>query len=876
MKTIHLIQHTHWDREWYFTENDSKALLYYFMDDLMSRMESDKTIGPFILDAQTVMLDDYFEVAPENKNRLEKLIKSRRILIGPWYTQTDFLTVSAESIARNLLLGLADCRRMGETLEVGYVPDSFGQMAQLPMLLTQFNINKAVIWRGWSERLVANTEFTWQSQDGSEVTTAVFPWGYGCAKWLPTDKNVITDAIVERARKQCQFAATQSVMLPNGNDQSPFEYQIPGLLDHVNQSQDEFHFVNSSFDNYFKSLEHEQDKLPRFSGEMLDPKYMRIHRGIFSTRMDIKLANARLEQLLSRHLEPLAALNFANGLPYPQSAINSIWRSAMKSHAHDSIGGCNSDRVNVMVLNRLESGIEMAEQLLELNFRKLAEGIEAQVDGTKVVVFNSVPKLRDSLVELTIYTAADTIAFVDGTGSLLPYQIVHESQQDMSTIIQELSNDTTTTWYRKLVLAVELKAIPACGYTTIYLQEGMGVCSQATTSPSDTKHIANQWFDIEHLADNSISLIDRRNGHQYHNVFELTDGSDQGDNYNFSPLADDWIISNRECEHFVTTVQGELFSSLTVAFEFSLPADLNERQQGITSVKLPVSLHLTLRNDRPSIDVKVELDNTVCDHRIQMHFPTGIVKETHFADQPFGLIERQTIPQELELWEQEGWTEAPIANYPMQSMVLQRDDERGLGIVTKGLREYEIDRAKPQVLAITLMRSVGWLGQPNLTYRPGRASGMVLPSPDSQIQGEHCFELSLVPFDMGNEESFWRTIEMINTPVIAHVGTDWARFRLNKQDTHFPASQSLLSWESSLHFSTLKKAEESDALILRAYNPTPTVQIVGELNCKYETRRVQLDETTPVLSSDKTPFSDKVQPSSPLSVSISVLADSDH
>ena len=552
----------------------------------------------------------------------------------------------------------------------------------------------------------------------------------------------------------------------------------------------------------------------------------------------------------------------------------------MKSHAHDSIGGCNSDRVNAMVLNRLESGIEMAEQLLELNFRKLAEGIEAEVEGTKVVVFNSVPKSRDSLVELTIYTASDTLAFVDGAGELLSYQIVHESKQDMSTIIQELSNDTMTTWYRKLILAVELKAIPACGYTTIYLQESglktsslkatTSICSQVTTTLLDEKHITNQWFEIKHLDDNSISLTDLRNGRQYHNVFEITDGSDQGDNYNFSPLANDWLISNRDSVHLVTATQGELFSTLTIAFDFALPADLVERQQGVTSVKLPVSLHLTLRNDRPSIDVKVELDNTVCDHRIQMHFPTDIVKETHFADQPFGLIERQNIPQELDLWEEEEWTEAPIANYPMQSMVMLRDNDHGLGVVTKGLREYEIDRAKPEVLAITLMRSVGWLGQPNLTYRPGRASGMVLPSPDSQIQGEHCFELSLVPFDVSHEQSFWRTVETINTPVIAHVGTDWARFRLNKQETSFPASQSLLSWESSLHFSTLKKAEESDALILRAYNPTSTDQTFGELNCKYITRRVQLDETTPL------PSSDNVLSSSPLSLSISVSVDSEN
>lgn len=164
MKTVHLIQHTHWDREWYFTENDSQALLYYFMADLLQRLEADESLGPFMLDGQTVVLEDYFQLAPENRERVQRLVKAGRLLIGPWYTQTDFLVVGAESITRNLLLGQADCDEMGPRMAVGYVPDSFGQSAQLPMFLNQFAIDHAVIWRGWSEYDTPFTEFRWRSQ----------------------------------------------------------------------------------------------------------------------------------------------------------------------------------------------------------------------------------------------------------------------------------------------------------------------------------------------------------------------------------------------------------------------------------------------------------------------------------------------------------------------------------------------------------------------------------------------------------------------------------------------------------------------------------------------------------------------------------------
>ncbi|MGR5359497.1 glycoside hydrolase family 38 C-terminal domain-containing protein [Vibrio mediterranei] len=866
MKTIHLIQHTHWDREWYFTENDSKALLYYFMDDLMSNLEQDNNIGPFVLDAQTVVLDDYFQVAPEHKERLEKLIKNQRILIGPWYTQTDFLTVSAESITRNLLLGMSDCEKYGQAMKIGYVPDSFGQTEQLPMLLNQFNIDRAVLWRGWSERLVANTEFQWQSQDGSEITTAVFPWGYGCSKWLPTDPMSFTEAITSNARKQCQFAASEHVMLPNGNDQSPFEFQVVGLLDHANQTQDEFHFVNSSFDGYFDALVTAAPTLNCFKGEMLDPKYMRIHRGIFSTRMDIKLANEKLETLVSRYLEPLLTLNYTNGLTYPQNAVNQIWREAMKSHAHDSIGGCNSDRVNSMVLNRLLSGIETAEQLLELNFRKLTQGIQASVDGTKIVVFNSVPKKRDSLVEVTIYTPSDKFKIVDQQGNELQYQIIDESQQDMSTIIQELSNNTTTTWYRKISMMVSVKDIPACGYTTIYLQEDKPSATNSDTIRSQESVISNQWFTLEYQTNGTLHLIDHRNGAQYPNLFEICDGSDEGDNYNFSPLLNDWVISSKNAEHTVFLETDVLTSTMTLNFTMVLPKNLDERKQHIASTRLPISLRITLRNDRPSIDVDVDLDNCVLDHRLQINFPTGIECSQHVADQPFGLVTRENVPSELDIWQQESWTEAPVANYPMQSMVLHRNALRGLGVVTKGLREYEFHQDTPNSIAITLLRSVGWLGQANLTYRPGRASGMVLPAPDSQIQGRHQFSLSLVPFCSEEEADYWQTVECINTPVISHVGTDWARFRLNPTTLVVPESQSLVEWNNSLHFSTLKKSEHSEQIILRAFNPTLSSCEFGDIQTPYSYQNVQLDERSPVEQTADIP------PCRPVTISLATKA----
>lgn len=818
MKIVHLVQHTHWDREWYFTENDSKAVLYYFMDDLFQRLEEDKTLGPFVLDGQTVVIEDYLSVAPHQETRLRQLIEQGRIVIGPWYTQSDFLVVGAESITRNLLLGHADCQCFGGTMPIGYVPDSFGQSAQLPMFLQQFAIDYAVIWRGWSEHNVAHSEFSWQAADGSKVTTAVLPWGYGCAKWLPDNPQTAQKTLEPILEKQTRFSLTDHVLLPNGNDQSPFEYRVPAMLEQLNPQQDDYRFVRSSFSQFFQALESANVTLPVYQGEFLSPKYMRIHRGIFSTRIDIKQLNARLERTLSQHLEPLLAVNWRLGLPYPQHAVDNIWREAMKSHAHDSIGGCNSDRVNAMVKNRLESGLEMANQLIDLNMKMLAEGITAQQDGKKIIIFNAHPQMSAGLLELTIFTPEQDFRVVDSEGKECRWQIVEEGRQDMSIIVQELSNSTETTWYRKCCLLLEVANIPACGYQTLYLQEGInaGFEQQAKS----INKLENAWLRLEVDEQGILTLTDKRSQQSYHNILQLVDGGDAGDNYNYSPPFDDWLINSNGFLTSISGTQGALQSALTLSWKIAVPQDLAARREQRADAVLDITMTITLADSNAWLDVAISVNNTVRDHRLQVLLPTAAQSHIHFADQPFGLIERQNLPSEMAVWQDEQWTEAPVALYPMQSQVMMYDAQRGLCTVTEGLREYQIPQNRQDVIAVTLLRSVGWLGQANMPYRPGRASGMVFPSPDSQIQGMHHFKLSVLAMNHGADNAFWRNVERARGNLHAWLATGWSRFRTNPHGRTFPPHFSVLSWDTELHFSVLKKAQHRDALVVRGWNPS--------------------------------------------------------
>lgn len=817
MKTVHLIQHTHWDREWYFTENDSRMVLYYFMHDLLNRLEQDTSLGPFVLDGQTVVLEDYLRVAPEQRDRLQALIRQGRILIGPWYTQTDFLVVGAESITRNLLLGNADCEAWGcSAMPVGYVPDSFGQSAQLPLFLREFAIDAAVIWRGWCEHDVASSEFSWVAQGGSRVTTAVLPWGYGCAKWLPDDAEQAGRLLPAILEKQARFSLTDALLLPNGNDQSPFEYAVPAMLDRLNDCQQEYRFIRSSFSDFFAALREGEKPLPEFRGELLSPKYMRIHRGIFSTRMDIKLLNARLEQFVSQTLEPLLAVTRQLGLPYPQQALETIWREAMKSHAHDSIGGCNADRVNSMVKARLTDGLESAQQLFDLNMKMLAEGITARQDGKKIILFNPLPHVRDAQVTLTLYTPHEDFRIVEEDGTVCLWQLLRDTPQDMSIIVQELANSTSTTWYRKCEIVLAAQALPACGYRTLYLQEGEPAGFDHAGEP--LRALENPWLRLE-IDGDQLTLIDKRSQQRYPQVLRLVDGGDAGDNYNYSPPEEDWRVTSDGGLQEAHGERGALNDTLTLRWQIPAPADAASRAAQQCNATLAVSMTVSLPHDAPWLDVKVEVNNTLRDHRLQVEIPVGIAQAFHFADQPFGLIERENRPGALQRWQDENWTEAPASLWPMQSLVMLHHETRGLAVVTAGLREYEIPAEQTGVIALTLFRSVGWLGLPDLPWRPGRASGMVLPSPDSQIQGMLRFHFAVLPMAQGQSEDFWRAVEHWRTPASGYLNSGWSRFRTNPHGIRFPAHYSLLTWDCALHFSTLKKAQKGEALVLRGWNP---------------------------------------------------------
>ncbi|MCK4515230.1 MAG: hypothetical protein KAU31_08230 [Spirochaetaceae bacterium] len=111
--TVHIVPHTHWDREWYLTKQQFSLMLTRVIDRLIDILDTEPDYPAFTLDGQTIALEDYLELQPGARDRVGELIAKGRIIVGPWYVLPDEVLVSGEAHIRNFFEGMRVAREFG-------------------------------------------------------------------------------------------------------------------------------------------------------------------------------------------------------------------------------------------------------------------------------------------------------------------------------------------------------------------------------------------------------------------------------------------------------------------------------------------------------------------------------------------------------------------------------------------------------------------------------------------------------------------------------------------------------------------------------------------------------------------------------------------
>lgn len=861
MKKIHVIPHSHWDREWYFTTSRSKVYLMKDLKDVLDTLEQDAEFKYFTLDAQAALLEDYLKWMPQDQERITKLVTERRLIVGPWYTQSDQLVISGESIVRNLFYGMKCCERFGGYMNVGYVPDSFGQAGNMPQIYLEFGMEDTLFWRGVSDDMVKHTDFNWRGDDGSVVFATQIPFGYyiggNIAEEPEQSREFWQKECFEKAGKG---STTKNIYFPNGFDQAPIRTNLPELIKERNERDPENQYVISCIEDYIRDVKQERPELEEVSGELLIAKHMRIHKSIFSSRSDLKVLNTQVQNYVTNVLEPLLTLSDRMGNEYPFKAVEEVWKLLFENAAHDSIGSCISDTANEDVYMRYKQARDISVNLVELHARLIATSIKNDGSMTFTMI-NTLLQKRSGVVLIKTYVPGENFAILDEKGSKIPYTLI--STRDMTDYVlsQTIRLDPSREFYipkqvYEAVAAIKASELPALGYAQYRL-----VPDDSSACPMVKKDtLENEYYSVSVAADGSLTILDKDSMIRYENQAVLVENGDDGDSFNYSPPRQDMKVFSTDSPFEVSLEGSGIYERAVISYRMRVPADLEARSQKVADTILPVTMTVGLRQGEKVIDFNVHVDNKGLSHRLCVIFDSQLTSKFNYADQQFGIIKREnTHEKEMDLYlkgqknceegktgtqspanwanDQSAWQEPPISIEPTQSYVSLTDGNRGIAVIPQGVREYEIldDRR----ICLTLFRTYGFMGKENLLYRPGRASGeRTIETPDAQLLKKMDFSFGFAIYNSDiNRANIDILAKAYHTPIQVYTYGEFLNGRLifsqKEIEGNKPASDWLFETDGNLVVSAVKKAEKGGGIIIRLFNGKDHEALKDEIRFNY-------------------------------------------
>ncbi|MGA2285315.1 MAG: glycoside hydrolase family 38 C-terminal domain-containing protein [Dehalococcoidia bacterium] len=819
-----VIAHSHWDREWYVPFQTYRIRLVRLMDAVLDILSSNPDYRHFMTDGQTAPVEDYLAIRPDRRELVERMVREGRLLIGPWYVAPDEFLPHVESLIRNLQRGIRIARDFGGAMRVGYQPDAFGHSAHLPAVLRGFGFESAVVWRGADER-ARKTELHWRSPDGSSVLALYLPLGYGFAWPLPSDPKQMAERLAFFRRSLAPLAATRYLAIMNGNDHAPPQADLPALLEMANERLRGGRIVQSSLPQLLAEIAAEVERrrlrLPVYDGEMRSSRRSPLLPGSISARMWVKQRNQRCEETLIASAEPLAtwcALLRARlldkwrepslpwgpltGYPAAWASVTGLlreaWRQLLMNQQHDPLYGAGADSIYGEVAQRFDACEQIAGDLA----RRALTCLAAQVDAggrRSVVVFNPLNGPRDDFA-IFDWRPEDAdgapLAVVDARGRRHPCQVVSRPAGEALPFSPP----------RSTKIGFLARDVPACGYESFELVLGP---DEADAAAAGGNTIENEFFAVSADADDgSIMLRDKRTGRVYHGLNRFVDDGDCGDEYNHcSPLRDRVVDRPARAPTIAVVESGPARWTLAIEMDYRLPdgltADRKARARRSAICRICSLVRLYPRVAR--VEFETQVDNQARDHRLRVHFPTGVQSAVSRAEQHFGVVARPIgVPAA-----DESWVEQPAGTQPQKTFVDANDGASGLLLANRGLPEYEaLPGADGVTLALTLLRCVGWLSRPDLSPRTGPA-GPTIETPEAQCLGRHVFEYAVAPHEGGWE----------NAMAEAHCFARPLRAAVSSGLGALPPAASLVEVKpAGLVVSAIKTAEDGSGVVVRVYN----------------------------------------------------------
>lgn len=795
-RTAILVSHTHWDRAWYLPFEAYRFRLVRMVDRLLGLLETDPTFHSFTLDGQTILLEDYLRLRPENEARLKGLIASGRLVCGPWYVLPDLFLVSPESVIRNLQTGIRMSKAFGGTMQEGYVPDPFGHFAQLPQILNGFGLTSFLFMRGLGaeDKERAGTMFRWKAPDGSEVLTHYmidgyfnaaslgYPTTFGRHDGLEPDPDKAASQIRETIGKLAPLQQESVFLLNNGFDHMPEEPRLPGILDDIRARIPDLDLRHGTFAEFVAAVRAENRSHEVLEGDLLGNADHPILSSVFSTRVYLKQLNHRSQSLLERVVEPLLAFSASHaGHADTAFVLADAWKRLLSTHPHDDICGCSHDAVHeddeAAFRHVHEIGESLVTEALEALRRSgLVAPPSTDAPSSDVFVLNPHPWPTTQRIRTRIHFANPEaeqgvrlpemhLAAFDGQGNPIPLRVI-------GTIPHILRNRfLESTWSRAYDVEFDL-TMPSLGFQIVHIHR--------TDRPGETPPPLAPDPKLAVLRDTLL----------------LEYQPDLGDTYTFGPDPAGLVIETPLRDGGI-----------------SVP----RRPGSGENIRLEIDTAFEQRHG--SARLRLTYRNLAENGRLRLAIPLPVETDHVLADGHFRIARRGKTPLRTPETDPERHAGYPGEfAYPtvhIGDFVLVPYGSRYLRISTRGLHEAELGEAggKPALL-LTLHRAVGELSVGGGRLRRVQA-GPQIPTPGAQCLRELHHEIWFGLEPVADGDAFRRARERAHPvfvremPYLPHL----------KPGTAVPRTHSMLHVpHPDIQLSACKHDESTGDRILRLFN----------------------------------------------------------
>jgi alpha-mannosidase len=880
---FHVISNTHWDREWRFPFQINRQMLVNMIDKVIEILESEPRYRAFHLDSQSIVIEDYLEIKPHKKEIISKLVKEKRLFIGPWYVLPDEFQVGGENLIRNLLIGHKICNAIGRVSKIGYSPFSWGQISQLPQIYTNFGIDFIMFYRGVNSLDSPKAEFIWEGADGTQViasrfstmprynfyfyiyrpvlfnefpSTIKFDWNresllfhFADQKFYREDyfnpkpadtyfKENIKPQVEKIIKDQVEDFTTPNVIWMEGHDSSGPHIGTVRMIEDIKREFPELNVIHSTLEDYAEAVKQTIDikKLKLVKGErrstQFDLRSGNLYGYTTSARMDLKIKNFDCERWLQFYAEPL--YNFASilGLDTNDRYLELAWKLLVQNSSHDSIGGCSLDQVHEDMISRFKQVKEISTGLISKALQLIVSNgkflEKKKADENYLVCFNPSSYKRDEIVPFVIDIPVE---FDKGS-----FRLIDLSENEMSVQISKVENAQPVLEQmidRPMYVDVkryfgyaELKSIPQVGSKTFIIipEKNKTSKEKLASKVRDRLFLENDYLKISINDNGTIDLIDKENNLEFKQLGYFLDEGESG--HAWVHKSEKPVVTTLKSKPKIKLIEnGSLAAKVLIQHKFKIPERkmkiFSGRKVNIKSFIIPIDVELIFTKLSRRIDLKIRLKNEGENHRLRILFPSGINAEYHYGEGQFDVVKR-----EIKRIDASNWIEPPMYDFPLHNFLDVNDGKKGLAILVDGLKEYEVFDDKKRTIALTLLRAFSYVIVPSSVEE-------YLDMKGSQCLGEHTFRISIYPHSNNWDEGkvFPEAIKF-NQPLLL-VETNNATENILKETSFVQINP------DNLIFSCFKKSEDEKGFVLRVYNPTDTT-INGEISFLWNLKSAEL------------------------------------